>query len=131
MAKVIKTNSVEYMPFWLSLTNFLNGVCWTTYALIHPFDIYVLSLFPTSSPSTSFIPSCTWSRRRQPRSALLERRSLTQTARFEVTTAPRKRIDSTTHATIGDPSLRRRFSTSHLSSPQCTEELKTHPSAEK
>ncbi|QHN77032.1 Bidirectional sugar transporter SWEET6a [Arachis hypogaea] len=39
---VIKTNSVEYMPFWLSLTNFLNGVCWTTYALIHPFDIYVL-----------------------------------------------------------------------------------------
>ncbi|XP_015939388.1 bidirectional sugar transporter SWEET6a-like [Arachis duranensis] len=42
MAKVIKTKSVEYMPFWLSLTNFLNGVCWTTYALIHPFDIYVL-----------------------------------------------------------------------------------------
>ncbi|RYQ89400.1 hypothetical protein Ahy_B09g096069 isoform B [Arachis hypogaea] len=40
--KVIKTKSVEYMPFWLSLTNFLNGVCWTTYALIHPFDIYVL-----------------------------------------------------------------------------------------
>ncbi|QHN77027.1 Bidirectional sugar transporter SWEET7b [Arachis hypogaea] len=42
MTKVIKTKSVEYMPFWLSLTNFLNGVCWTTYALIHPFDIYVL-----------------------------------------------------------------------------------------
>ncbi|KAJ1416480.1 SWEET sugar transporter [Sesbania bispinosa] len=42
MAKVIKTKSVEYMPFWLSLANFLNGVCWTTYALIHPFDIYVL-----------------------------------------------------------------------------------------
>ncbi|XP_020970395.1 bidirectional sugar transporter SWEET7b [Arachis ipaensis] len=41
-AKVIKTKSVEYMPFWLSLTNFLNGVCWTIYALIHPFDIYVL-----------------------------------------------------------------------------------------
>ncbi|KAL9323336.1 hypothetical protein ACSQ67_008193 [Phaseolus vulgaris] len=40
-AKVIKTKSVKYMPFWLSLTNFLNGVCWTTYALIHPFDIYV------------------------------------------------------------------------------------------
>ncbi|ESW23086.1 hypothetical protein PHAVU_004G017300 [Phaseolus vulgaris] len=36
MAKVIKTKSVKYMPFWLSLTNFLNGVCWTTYALIHP-----------------------------------------------------------------------------------------------
>ncbi|KAK7364701.1 hypothetical protein VNO80_13442 [Phaseolus coccineus] len=42
MAKVIKTKSVKYMPFWLSLTNFLNGICWTTYALIHPFDIYVL-----------------------------------------------------------------------------------------
>ncbi|CAJ1965542.1 unnamed protein product [Sphenostylis stenocarpa] len=42
MAKVIKTKSVKYMPFWLSLTNFLNGVCWTTYALIHPLDLYVL-----------------------------------------------------------------------------------------
>ncbi|KAK7310251.1 hypothetical protein RJT34_07648 [Clitoria ternatea] len=42
MAKVIKTKSVKYMPFWLSLANFLNGVCWTTYALIHPLDIYVL-----------------------------------------------------------------------------------------
>ncbi|CAL0317268.1 unnamed protein product [Lupinus luteus] len=42
MAKVIKTKSVKYMPFWLSVANFLNGVCWTTYALIHPFDIYVL-----------------------------------------------------------------------------------------
>ncbi|KAK7316434.1 hypothetical protein VNO77_35463 [Canavalia gladiata] len=42
MAKVIKTKSVKYMPFWLSLTNFLNGVCWATYALIHPFDLYVL-----------------------------------------------------------------------------------------
>ncbi|XP_020232135.1 bidirectional sugar transporter SWEET5 [Cajanus cajan] len=42
MAKVIKTKSVKYMPFWLSLANFLNGVAWTTYALIHPFDIYVL-----------------------------------------------------------------------------------------
>lgn len=41
-AKVIKTKSVKYMPFWLSLANFLNGVAWTTYALIHPFDIYVL-----------------------------------------------------------------------------------------
>ncbi|XP_057443542.1 bidirectional sugar transporter SWEET4-like [Lotus japonicus] len=43
MAKVIKTKSVKYMPFWLSLANFLNGVAWTTYALIHPFDIYVLA----------------------------------------------------------------------------------------
>ncbi|KAK7316433.1 hypothetical protein VNO77_35461 [Canavalia gladiata] len=42
MAKVIRTKSVKYMPFWLSFANFLNGVCWTTYALIHPFDLYVL-----------------------------------------------------------------------------------------
>ncbi|KAK7266128.1 hypothetical protein RIF29_18768 [Crotalaria pallida] len=42
MAKVIKTKSVKFMPFWLSLANFLNGLCWATYALIHPFDIYVL-----------------------------------------------------------------------------------------
>ncbi|KEH24860.1 bidirectional sugar transporter SWEET7b [Medicago truncatula] len=42
MATVIRTKSVKYMPFWLSLTNFLNGLCWTTYALLHPFDIYVL-----------------------------------------------------------------------------------------
>ncbi|KAL5056046.1 hypothetical protein RYX36_036728 [Vicia faba] len=42
MAKVIKTKSVKYMPFWLSVANFLNGLCWTSYSLIHPFDIYVL-----------------------------------------------------------------------------------------
>ncbi|XP_058778685.1 bidirectional sugar transporter SWEET6b-like [Vicia villosa] len=42
MAKVIKTKSVRYMPFWLSVANFLNGLCWTTYALLPPFDIYVL-----------------------------------------------------------------------------------------
>ncbi|XP_050902978.1 bidirectional sugar transporter SWEET5 [Lathyrus oleraceus] len=42
MAKVIKTKSVKYMPFWLSLANFLNGLAWTTYALLPPFDIYVL-----------------------------------------------------------------------------------------
>ncbi|XP_074278987.1 bidirectional sugar transporter SWEET5-like [Silene latifolia] len=34
MKMVIKTKSVKYMPFWLSLTNFLNGACWTAYALI-------------------------------------------------------------------------------------------------
>ncbi|QHN92586.1 Bidirectional sugar transporter SWEET6b [Arachis hypogaea] len=42
MANVIKMKSVEFMPFWLSVANFLNGVCWTTYALIHLFDLYVL-----------------------------------------------------------------------------------------
>ncbi|KAL4581629.1 hypothetical protein LXL04_006153 [Taraxacum kok-saghyz] len=34
MRKVIKTKSVEYMPFFLSLTAFLNGCCWTAYALL-------------------------------------------------------------------------------------------------
>jgi uncharacterized protein with PQ loop repeat len=38
--KVIKTKSVEYMPFFLSLVSFLNGLCWTAYALIR-FDLYV------------------------------------------------------------------------------------------
>ncbi|PON43790.1 SWEET sugar transporter [Trema orientale] len=41
MMKVINTKSVEFMPFYLSLTNFLNGSCWTAYALIK-LDIYVL-----------------------------------------------------------------------------------------
>ncbi|WJX62114.1 hypothetical protein P8452_47144 [Trifolium repens] len=43
-AMVIKTKSVKYMLFWLSVANFLNSCCWTTYALIHPFDIYVLAI---------------------------------------------------------------------------------------
>ncbi|KAE8695635.1 Cyclophilin 38 isoform 1 [Hibiscus syriacus] len=33
--------SVEYMPFWLSLAGFSNGVCWTIYGLL-PFDIFLL-----------------------------------------------------------------------------------------
>ncbi|KAL8137627.1 hypothetical protein V2J09_003628 [Rumex salicifolius] len=41
MRKVIKTKSVEYMPFTLSLASFLNGLCWTAYALIE-FDLFVL-----------------------------------------------------------------------------------------
>ncbi|EXC31625.1 Bidirectional sugar transporter SWEET6b [Morus notabilis] len=41
MKKVIVNKSVEYMPFYLSLANFLNGSVWTAYALIK-FDIYVL-----------------------------------------------------------------------------------------
>ncbi|KAL6579149.1 hypothetical protein OROMI_009365 [Orobanche minor] len=31
---VIQTKSVEYMPFFLSLFSFLNGISWTAYALI-------------------------------------------------------------------------------------------------
>ncbi|XBI00093.1 hypothetical protein VPH35_129257 [Triticum aestivum] len=46
--KVIKTKSVEYMPFFLSLGSFLNGVCWTSYALIK-FDLYVTSVSLTVS----------------------------------------------------------------------------------
>ncbi|XVF16438.1 hypothetical protein REPUB_Repub10bG0030600 [Reevesia pubescens] len=41
MRKVIKTKSVKYMPFYLSLANFLNGLIWVTYALIR-FDLYIL-----------------------------------------------------------------------------------------
>lgn len=40
MKMVIRTKSVEYMPFFLSLFSFLNGVCWTAYALIR-FDPYI------------------------------------------------------------------------------------------
>lgn len=40
-SKVIKTKSVKYMPFPLSLGNFLNGVIWVIYALIK-FDIFIL-----------------------------------------------------------------------------------------
>ncbi|GMI70144.1 VEGETATIVE CELL EXPRESSED1 [Hibiscus trionum] len=39
--KVIKTRSVEYMPFWLSLAAFSNGICWTIYGLLQ-FDIFIL-----------------------------------------------------------------------------------------
>ncbi|KAJ4972661.1 hypothetical protein NE237_005835 [Protea cynaroides] len=42
MGKVIKTKSVEYMPFLLSLTSFLNGSVWVIYALLR-FDPYILS----------------------------------------------------------------------------------------
>ncbi|KAG2710367.1 hypothetical protein I3760_04G023700 [Carya illinoinensis] len=41
MKQVITTKSVKYMPFSLSLANFLNGCVWTAYALIK-FDIYIL-----------------------------------------------------------------------------------------
>ncbi|KAK8609350.1 hypothetical protein V6N13_061800 [Hibiscus sabdariffa] len=39
--KVIETRSVEYMPFWLSLAGFSNGICWTVYGLLQ-FDIFIL-----------------------------------------------------------------------------------------
>lgn len=37
---VITTKSVEYMPFFVSLGTFGNGVAWTTYALIR-FDPFI------------------------------------------------------------------------------------------
>ncbi|WOL08367.1 bidirectional sugar transporter SWEET4-like [Canna indica] len=40
MRMVIQTKSVEFMPLTLSVVGFLNGVCWTTYALIR-FDLYI------------------------------------------------------------------------------------------
>lgn len=40
MRVVIRTKSVEYMPFNLILASFLNGLVWTAYALIR-FDIFV------------------------------------------------------------------------------------------
>ncbi|XP_077244056.1 nodulin MtN3 family protein isoform X1 [Tasmannia lanceolata] len=41
MKMVIKTKSVKYMPFSLSLLSFLNGICWSSYALIR-FDFFVV-----------------------------------------------------------------------------------------
>ncbi|KAA8530250.1 hypothetical protein F0562_004959 [Nyssa sinensis] len=40
MKKVVVNKSVEYMPFWLPLANFLNGSMWLAYALIK-FDLYI------------------------------------------------------------------------------------------
>ncbi|CAN8308221.1 unnamed protein product, partial [Cochlearia groenlandica] len=40
MKMVIKTKSVEFMPFWLSLAAFLNASAWTIYALM-PFDLFM------------------------------------------------------------------------------------------
>lgn len=40
MRMVIKTKSVKFMPFYLSLANFANGVCWLAYATIK-FDPWV------------------------------------------------------------------------------------------
>ncbi|KAM5554826.1 hypothetical protein ABKV19_022979 [Rosa sericea] len=39
---VIKTKSVKYMPFTLLVANFLNGCCWTSYALIGKVDYFIL-----------------------------------------------------------------------------------------
>ncbi|KAL6559412.1 Bidirectional sugar transporter sweet5 [Orobanche gracilis] len=41
MKRVIKTKSVKFMPFYLSLANFANGIVWSIYALIK-LDPFVL-----------------------------------------------------------------------------------------
>ncbi|KAJ6705391.1 BIDIRECTIONAL SUGAR TRANSPORTER SWEET [Salix purpurea] len=41
MKTVITTKSVEYMPFYVSLASFANGVAWSAYALIK-FDPFIL-----------------------------------------------------------------------------------------
>ncbi|XWS50121.1 hypothetical protein CRYUN_Cryun12cG0061500 [Craigia yunnanensis] len=40
MKLVISTKSVEYMPFFLSLASFANGVAWAIYAFL-PFDLFI------------------------------------------------------------------------------------------
>ncbi|KAA8526120.1 hypothetical protein F0562_007780 [Nyssa sinensis] len=40
MKLVITTRSVEYMPLFLSLASFANGICWTCYAVIR-FDPFI------------------------------------------------------------------------------------------
>ncbi|KAF4362421.1 hypothetical protein F8388_012213 [Cannabis sativa] len=41
MRMVIRTKSVKYMPFYLSLANFCNGLIWVIYALLK-FDPFIL-----------------------------------------------------------------------------------------
>ncbi|XP_010519561.1 PREDICTED: bidirectional sugar transporter SWEET5 [Tarenaya hassleriana] len=41
MKTVIRTKSVKYMPFFLSIANFMNGCVWAVYALLQ-FDPYIL-----------------------------------------------------------------------------------------
>ncbi|XP_051149299.1 bidirectional sugar transporter SWEET4-like [Andrographis paniculata] len=42
MKMVIVTKSVEYMPFFVSLFSFFNGLCWSAYAFIR-FDPFILA----------------------------------------------------------------------------------------
>jgi solute carrier family 50 protein (sugar transporter) len=38
---VIRTRSVEFMPFLLSLFNFINGAVWFGYAFVGQLDIFI------------------------------------------------------------------------------------------
>lgn len=39
--KVVQTKSVEFLPFWLCLAGFVNGIVWFTYANLKTFDLYI------------------------------------------------------------------------------------------
>ncbi|KAM4115209.1 hypothetical protein ACJW30_04G131400 [Castanea mollissima] len=41
MGRVIRTKSVKYMPFFISLAYFCNGVIWVIYAILK-FDVFIL-----------------------------------------------------------------------------------------
>ncbi|XP_057771097.1 bidirectional sugar transporter SWEET5-like [Salvia miltiorrhiza] len=43
IAKVMKTQSAEFMPFWLSLACFMNGIVWFIYAFLKSIDPYIAS----------------------------------------------------------------------------------------
>ncbi|XP_057993045.1 bidirectional sugar transporter SWEET4-like [Hevea brasiliensis] len=42
MRKVITAKSVMYMPFYLSLAIFLNGIIWVIYAVVDKLDVFIL-----------------------------------------------------------------------------------------
>ncbi|XP_021677988.2 bidirectional sugar transporter SWEET4-like [Hevea brasiliensis] len=42
MRKVIIKKSVKYMPFYLSLAIFLNGIIWVFYAVVDKLDVFIL-----------------------------------------------------------------------------------------
>ncbi|XP_073133628.1 bidirectional sugar transporter SWEET5-like [Henckelia pumila] len=41
LKKVIDTKSVEFLPFWLCLAGFVNGLVWFTYANLKSFDLFI------------------------------------------------------------------------------------------
>lgn len=53
---IFTTKSVEYMPFYLSLATFVNGVVWTAYALIR-FDPIIIVIFLKTSDLISYLSS--------------------------------------------------------------------------
>ncbi|XP_051116746.1 bidirectional sugar transporter SWEET7-like [Andrographis paniculata] len=41
LRQVVKTKSAEFLPFWLCLAGFANGIVWFTYANLKTFDPYI------------------------------------------------------------------------------------------